>query len=195
MVSAWPGPPPRYRWPKWSAFSERSDSGHARRRSRAPVGPVKTRASSLSRRSADVTAAMMPYSSAMPEPGPDGAEFTDSLCTSSCTRGAHQDCPHISAAGGGFNPRRFRFESGSELCPCACHASCPVVLTAKRFTVSMTTWDTSCTCPGAQQERRRLAQAGIEISEFAETREDTDNLPRTLARLARAAMKSRKYLA
>jgi hypothetical protein len=60
----------------------------------------------------------------------------------------------------------------------------------------MTTWDTSCACPGAQQERHRLAEAGIEISDFAETREDTDHLLRTLARLAglaRAATKSRKY--
>jgi hypothetical protein len=132
----------------------------------------------------------------MPEQGPGAAEFSDSLLTSPCARGTHQDCPHISATGGGFNPRRLRFEHGAELCPCACHAACPVVLTAKRFTVSMKTWDTSCTCPGAQQERHRLADAGIKIRDLAETREDAHRLSRARteayeAARARAAGKSR----
>ncbi len=139
---------------------------------------------------------MMTYSFAMSGQGPGGAEFRESLRTSSCTRGKHQDCSHISGMGGGFNPRRLRPEFGAGLCPCACHASYPVILTAKRLTVPMKTWDTSCTCPGAQQERHRLAEAGIEMRDFAEIREDAHRQSRARkeaygAARARAAGKSR----
>jgi hypothetical protein len=138
---------------------------------------------------------MMPYSSAMSEQGPGGAAFRESLRTPSCARSAHHDCPHISGMGGGFNPRRLRPEFGVGLCPCTCHASCPVVLTAKRLTVPMKTWDTTCTCPGAQQERHRLTEAGIEIRDFAEIREDARRQSRARreayeAARARAAGKS-----
>jgi hypothetical protein len=139
---------------------------------------------------------MMHYSSVMSEHGWGGAEFKESLRTRLCARGAHHDCPHISGMGGGFNPRRLRPEFGAGLCPCECHMPCPVSLTAKRLTVPMKTWDSSCTCPGAQQERHRLTEAGIEIRDFAEIREDArrQSLVRKEAyeaARARAAGKSR----
>ncbi|HTZ92568.1 MAG TPA: hypothetical protein VMB74_09250, partial [Streptosporangiaceae bacterium] len=73
---------------------------------------------------------------------------------------------------------------------------CPVILTAKRLTVPIKTWDSSCTCPGAQQERQRLAEAGIEIRDFADIREDARRLSRARreayeAARARAAGKTR----
>jgi len=60
----------------------------------------------------------------------------------------------------------------------------------------MKTWHTSCTCPGAQQERQRLAEAGFEIRDFADIREDARRLSRARkeayeAARARAAGKSR----
>jgi hypothetical protein len=102
----------------------------------------------------------------------------------------------MSGMGGGFNPRRLRPEFGAGLCPCACHSSCPVALTGGRLTVSMKTWDTSCTCPGAEHERRRLAEAGVEIRAAAEIRKDAERLSRARkeayeAARARAAGKSR----
>lgn len=85
---------------------------------------------------------------------PDRAEFTESLRTRSCASGAHEDCAHLSGMGGGFNPRRLRLEAGAGLCPCSCHASCPVAVTSRRLTVPVAVWRTSCTCPGAEQERQ-----------------------------------------
>jgi hypothetical protein len=84
------------------------------------------------------------------------ADFNESLRTRACASDAHQDCSHVSGMGGGFNPRRLRPEFGVGLCPCACHKSCPVAITAKRVTVPMATWRNSCTCPGAVQERREM---------------------------------------
>jgi hypothetical protein len=111
---------------------------------------------------------------------PDGwADFRESLRAPACVRGAHQDCPHISGMGGGFNPRRLRLEFGAGLCPCACHSDCPVTITAKRMTLPMKTWHTSCICPGAERERNRLSAAGVEIRDFGEIREDAQRLART----------------
>jgi hypothetical protein len=125
------------------------------------------------------------------------ADFTESLRTPACRGGPHQDCAHESGMGGGFNPRRLRPEFGVGLCPCDCHSGCPVTLTANRMTVPMKTWHTSCTCPGAEQERQRLAAAGVEIRDFGEIREDAQRLARARreayeATRARAAGKSRE---
>jgi hypothetical protein len=101
--------------------------------------------------------------------------------------------------GGGFNPRRLRPEFGAGLCPCACHSTCPVTITTNRLTVPMKTWHTSCTCPGAEQKRQRLAGDGFEIRDFGEMREDAQRLARARkeayeAARARAAGKSREEI-
>jgi hypothetical protein len=60
-------------------------------------------------------------------------------------------------------------------------------------------WYTSCTCPGAEQERRAIDEAGIEIRDFDELREETRR--RSLVRKeafgaarARAAGESREEI-
>jgi hypothetical protein len=92
--------------------------------------------------------------------------------SAACIREEHGDCAHLAAMGGGFNPRRLRLEAGAGLCPCSCHSSCPVALSDKRITVPLKTWHESCTCPGAEQERRRLDEAGADLRGFDERRED-----------------------
>jgi hypothetical protein len=87
-------------------------------------------------------------------------------------RGAHVECPHLNGAGGGFSPRRLRFELGSHLCECSCHASCPVQYEAHRRTISEKAWYTSCTCTGAKATRQRLDDAGIKVRDFAEFHEE-----------------------
>src|SRR3984957_6403063 len=109
---------------------------------------------------------------------PERAEFRESLRTPACARAAHQDCPHISGMGGGFNPRRLRLEFGAGLCPCACHSSSPVALPGGRLSVPKKTWGPFCPRPGAEHERRRLAEAGVEIRAAAEIRRDADRLSR-----------------
>src|SRR5215472_3573822 len=113
-----------------------------------------------------------------------------------CTRGAHGDCAHFAAVGGGFNPRRLRLEFGAGLCPCSCHFSCPVALSGKRMTVRPEAWRESCTCPGAGQERRRLDQAGVAFPDFGKSWEDARRRSRARKEAfesarARAAGKSR----
>jgi hypothetical protein len=100
------------------------------------------------------------------------AEFGQVDKSRACTRGAHGDCAHFAAVGGGFNPRRVRLEFGAGLCPCSCHSACPVVLSGKRMTVRPEAWRESCTCPGAEQERRRLDQPGVEFPDFGKSWED-----------------------
>ncbi len=100
------------------------------------------------------------------------AEFGQVDKSRACTCGAHGDCTHFAAVGGGFNPRRLRLEFGAGLCPCSCHSSCPVVLSGKRMTVRPEAWRESCTCPGAEQERRRLDEAGVEFPDFGKSWED-----------------------
>jgi len=89
-----------------------------------------------------------------------------------CAGEKHGDCAHLAAPGGGFNPRRLRLEAGAGLCPCSCHSSCPVALSDKRITVPFKTWRQSCTCPGAEQERRRLDEAGVELRDMDEIWEE-----------------------
>ncbi len=100
------------------------------------------------------------------------AEFGQVDKSRACTRGAHGDCSHFAAVGGGFNPRRLRLEFGAGLCPCSCHSSCPVALSGKRMTVRPEAWRESCTCPGAEQERRRLDEDSIEFPDFGKSLED-----------------------
>ena len=85
-----------------------------------------------------------------------------------CAAGAHDDCIHFAALGGGFNPRRLRLEFGAALCPCECHSSCPVATRGKRLTVSPEAWRESCTCPGAVQAR----QASGEFPDFGKNMQD-----------------------
>lgn len=113
-----------------------------------------------------------------------------------CGHGAHGDCAHFVTTGGGFNPRRLRLEFGAALCPCTCHSSCPVTPTGKRWTVPVSAWRESCICPGAEQERRRLDEAGIEFPDFGEMYHESRRRSRASkeafdAARARAAGKSR----
>jgi hypothetical protein len=97
-----------------------------------------------------------------------GAEFGHLDKSPACARAEHGGCAHVAAPGGGFNPRRVRLEAGFGLCPCSCHSSCPVALSGKRMTVPFKTWLESCTCPGAEQERRRIADDGVDLRDFDE---------------------------
>jgi hypothetical protein len=78
----------------------------------------------------------------------------------------------VHGSGGGFNPRRLRFEFGQQLCRCACHAACPVQYETNRQTVSREAWQTSCTCPGADVARQRLDNAGIKVRDFDQMLEE-----------------------
>lgn len=116
-----------------------------------------------------------------------------------CSDDAHGDCAHFVTVGGGFNPRRLRLEFGAGLCPCTCHSSCLVATVGKRLTVSPRAWRESCTCPGADQERLRLDEAGIEFPEFSEMWEDARRQSRARKEAfesarARAAGKSRNEI-
>jgi hypothetical protein len=95
-------------------------------------------------------------------PGDHWTQFHETLRTPDCTRGHHQDCPHMwGLGGGGINPRRLRPEFGADLCRCSCHSSCPVTITTRRMTVPLKAWYESCSCPGADQARRSQDDAGI----------------------------------
>jgi hypothetical protein len=127
------------------------------------------------------------------------AEFGQVAKSQACNRGAHGDCAHFAAVGGGFNLRRLRLEFGAGLCPCSCHSSCPVALSGKRMTVRPEAWRESCTCPGAEQERRRLDEAGVEFPDFGRMREDARRRSRARQEAfesarARAAGKSRDQI-
>jgi hypothetical protein len=100
------------------------------------------------------------------------AEFDHMDKSPACARDEHSGCAHLAAPGGEFNPRRLRLEFGVGLCPCSCHSSCPVALSDKRMTVPFKTWRESCTCPGAEQERRRLDENGADLRDFDERLED-----------------------
>ena len=100
------------------------------------------------------------------------AELDQAGKSPACDREAHSDCAHLFGLGGGFNPRRLRLEFGAGLCPCSCHSSCPVTLSGKRMAVPLETWGESCTCPGAEQERRNLEQDGVDPPDFGEMWED-----------------------
>jgi len=87
-----------------------------------------------------------------------------------CTREAHRDCSHFVGMGGGFNPRRIRLEFGIVLCRCWCHAEC-VLGGTRRMAVPFKVWRDSCTCPGGDGARQRMAETGAEPPDFREMRE------------------------
>jgi hypothetical protein len=100
-------------------------------------------------------------------------EFGRKQRTLACARGLDAECPHMLGFGGGFNPRRLRYEAGIGLCTCDCHASCPVSgemrqTISGRITIPARTWLESCTCPGAEAARTSLDQAGLEFPDFDE---------------------------
>jgi len=91
--------------------------------------------------------------------------------TLACARDGHRGCPHfIGMGGGGLNPRRLRLEFGTALCQCSCHSICPLG-GASRWFVSFKVWQDSCTCPGADRARQRIAETGTEPPSFDEIRE------------------------
>jgi hypothetical protein len=100
------------------------------------------------------------------------SEFDHRDKSPACAREEHGGCAHLAGPGGGFNPRRLRLEVGVGLCPCSCHSSCPVALSDKRMTVLFRTWRESCTCPGAEQERRRIDATGADLRDFDERLEE-----------------------
>lgn len=99
-------------------------------------------------------------------------EFDQGFQGHLCVRGDHPVCPHFVGIGGGFNPRRLRPEFGASLCRCSCHAGCPV--TGRRLAVPFKVWRESCSCPGAEHERQRVADAGLEPPDFGELREQAE---------------------
>jgi hypothetical protein len=130
-------------------------------------------------------------------PVPDSsAESDQAPRTLVCARDAHQECPHFAGmGGGGLNPRRLRLEFGTVLCRCSCHDACPLAGTG-RWAVPFKLWRDSCTCPGADRARQRMAATGREPPSFREIRErqrQTDQARREAFQAARraAAGKSR----
>ncbi len=95
--------------------------------------------------------------------------ISEALRTPACLRGRHAECAHLFGFGGGFNPITLRPELGASLCSCDCHASCPVTgdkRTASRLaSTTGKKWHDSCTCPGAEAERARWEQAGVDLTE------------------------------
>jgi hypothetical protein len=82
---------------------------------------------------------------------------------------------------------RLRPEWGAGLCPCSCHSSCPVTPTARRMTVPMRTWHASCTCPGAERERRAMDEAGAKVPDFGELWEEKQRRSRARKEAFQAA--------
>jgi hypothetical protein len=77
-----------------------------------------------------------------------------------CILDEHDNCPHLNGYGSMLNLRRLRFEPSALLCKCDCHSSCP--LAGKRTFVREQTWQESCTCPGAEDERPRRDPAAVQ---------------------------------
>lgn len=102
-----------------------------------------------------------------------------------CIRGEHDECPHLCGFGGGFIPWRLRFEFGAVLCKCECHSSCPIA--GPQAAIPERTWRESCTCIGAEQERRKLADAGVELPDFKEHMEQSRQRSQTRRQAFEAA--------
>lgn len=102
---------------------------------------------------------------------PDSSTEHDQIPrTLTCARDAHRECPHFGGMGGGLNPRRLRLEFGTALCRCSCHSICPLGGTSRWF-VPFKVWRDSCTCPGADRTRQRMAETGTEPPSLDEMRE------------------------
>jgi len=91
--------------------------------------------------------------------------------TRACRGARHLECAHFYTMGGGFNPRRLRIEAGAGLCTCACHKSCPVT-DETPLTIPFRDWRDRCTCAGADAERQRLDDAGIDFPDLSEQIEE-----------------------
>lgn len=118
------------------------------------------------------------------------AEFEQMDKSPACASEEHDGCAHFLTVGGGFNPRRLRLEAGAGLCSCSCHSPCRVGLSDKRMTVPLKAWRESCTCPGAEQERRRAAEAGVDLRDFDEMWEERRSRSRARREAARAAQQA-----
>lgn len=108
-------------------------------------------------------------------PMPDSwTDFDQAHPSSTCPREAHRDCPHfVTVAGRGFIPLRPRIELDTFqcfLCRCSCHAECALGSTRRRA-VPFKVWRDSCTCPGADRARQRIAETGTELPDFGEIQE------------------------
>lgn len=123
--------------------------------------------------------------------------------TAACGRGMHADCPHIFGAGGGFNPRRLHLEFGVGLCPCDCHAPCPLPggerVAGWLITVPAQAWLESCTCPGAAAARARWEASGFGAADlgagWARHRQRTQSVREAFnAVRAQSAHKSREEI-
>jgi hypothetical protein len=114
-------------------------------------------------------------------------EFDRHLRSPACSRGAHENCPHLSGFGYGPNLRRLRLEVGQTLCKCECHSSCPI--TSNRITVPAQTWRESCTCPGAEDERALRDRARTRAQHHSQAQKEAMDAVR-----ARAAGKSREQI-
>jgi hypothetical protein len=65
-----------------------------------------------------------------------------------CTENDHAGCRHMFALRGRFIGRQP--EANAVLCPCACHAGCPI---AGDEYVTTEKWVSLCTCPGAVEAK------------------------------------------
>lgn len=83
-----------------------------------------------------------------------------------CSFGEHDDCVHRLGEGGGFNPRRWRFELSVTLCECDCHSVCAL---AERHTVSASDWSKYCSCAAAQAWRNESTRTGVNPPSFSES--------------------------
>jgi hypothetical protein len=113
--------------------------------------------------------------------------------TLACARDTHRECPHFVGMGGGLNPRQLRLEFGTLLCQCPCHDACPLGSTG-HGTAPFKVWRDSCTCPGADRARQRMAETGAEPPSFREMRErqhQNDRARREAFRAARRAAAGR----
>ncbi len=123
--------------------------------------------------------------------------------TVACGRGMHAGCPHIFGAVGGFNLRRLRPEFGVGLCPCDCHAPCPLPggerVAGWLITVPAQAWLESCTCPGAAAERAHWEAGGFGAADLdavrARHRQRTESVREAFnAAKAQSARKSREEI-
>jgi hypothetical protein len=117
-------------------------------------------------------------------------DFDQAPRSLTCTRQAHRDCPHfVGMGGGGFNPRRLRLEFGTVLCRCSCHAHCALDDTRRRA-VPFRVWRDSCTCPGGDRARQRMAETGTEPPSFREIRERQEQIAQARRDAFRAASRA-----
>jgi hypothetical protein len=84
------------------------------------------------------------------------------VLSDACRDHRHDDCAHLMGVGVEVSPWMSRPKFGAALCECQCHSTCPI--TGSREAVSFRAWRESCSCAGAERERRRLD--GVEYPGF-----------------------------